>query len=153
MSRVTISGKVADQGAIDRLNERDMPRPMALHMLSVGPLESASILHDALFDRQNWRMTIAIETSELAVIPRQQSIHVAILHSALSALELLESCLFIRRQWPHAGIMVIRGGEGFLDDALYDDRQTPATAPHRLLASIEQLAAESIQRRSGNAQM
>lgn len=153
MSRVTISGKVADQGAIDCSNGRDMPRPMALHMLSVGPLESASILHDALFDRQNWRMTIAIDTFELAVIPRQQSIHVAILHSALSARELLESCLIIRQHWPHAGIMVIRGGEGFLDDALYDDRQMPATTPRHLLESIEHLAAESLQRRSGNARI
>lgn len=153
MSRLTNSARSAHASAIGYLNGSEIPRPSALHLLSVGPPESACILHDALFDRQNWRMTIAIDARELWVIPAQQSIHVAVLHCALSTLELEEACMTIRRRWPMARILVIREGEGFLDDGMYDDRQMPYTAPHLLLRAMERLAAESRERRPGDLRM
>jgi hypothetical protein len=39
---------------------------------------------------------------------------------------------------------VVRNGEGFLEDALYDDRVGPTAAPEALLATIERLTGDRI---------
>jgi hypothetical protein len=98
------------------------------------------MVHDALLDGPNSRLSIAPDYRMLWVIPKQESIQVVILHNTLSLFELDDASRFIRRRWPHARILVLRRGEGFLDDALYDDRLAPTVVPEVLLTAIERLA-------------
>jgi hypothetical protein len=77
----------------------------------------------------------------LWAIPKQESIQVVILHNTLSSFELDDASRFIRRCWPHARILVVRQGEDFLDDALYDVRVVSNVDREVLLATIECLIA------------
>jgi hypothetical protein len=79
--------------------------------------------------------------------------HIAVLHQTLASPELEEACRFIRHQWPHAGILVVRTGEDFLEDALYDDRVIPDVAEEVLLATIKQLTSRWSGGRHGNGRL
>jgi hypothetical protein len=116
--------------------------PRATHVLSVGPLDRGCMVYDVLLDEPHTHLSIAPDSRKLWSIPKQASVQVAILHNTLSPLELEEASQFIRRQWPHARILVIRKGEDFLDDALYDDRVAPPVAPRILRATIIRLSNE-----------
>jgi hypothetical protein len=89
----------------------------------------------------------------LWAIPKQESIQVVILHNTLSPFELEDASRFIRRRWPHARILILRRGVGFLDDALYDEHVVPTAAPEVLLAAIERLAGGWQGRRSRDAEL
>jgi hypothetical protein len=73
------------------------------------------------------------------MIPEQTVIELAVLHCTLSPFELERASVTIRRRWPHARILVIRLGEDFLNDALYDQRIVPPVAPSELRATIKLL--------------
>lgn len=121
------------------------PDPMqesAIHVLSVGSVERGCLVHDALLSWPNARLSITPDYRRLWKLPKQESFHVAVLHNTLSDAELEETSQLIRRQWPHARILVIRYGEGFLDDALYDEQVTPAAPVEMLHAAIARLAGE-----------
>jgi hypothetical protein len=124
-----------------------------IHVLSVGPVDRGSMVHDALLDGSNFRLTIAADYRELWGMPTQESIQVAILHSTLSTFELEAACRLIRRRWPYARILVVSRGESFLENALYDDRVAPTVALEVLLTTIEQLTCGLHQRRSGDVAM
>jgi len=119
---------------------RDARMAKAFHVLSVGPVERGCVIYDALLSGPNFRLTIATDYREVWKIADLESLQVVILHSTLSPLELEDTSRFIRRKWPHARILVIRAGEEFLDDPLYDDHLAPAVAPEVLLTAIERLA-------------
>lgn len=110
------------------------------HVLVVGSLELGSQVHDTLLGLRVYRLSISADFRELWTLQQQVTIDVAILHESLSNIELDEVSRFIRRRWPHARILIIRAGEGFLEDALYDERLLPATTTGDLLAAIERLA-------------
>jgi len=76
-----------------------------------------------------------------------------ILHNTLSSFELEDASRFIRRRWPHARILVLHSGEGFLEDALYDERVALTVAPGVLLAAIERLAGGWQGQRSQDAEL
>jgi hypothetical protein len=76
-----------------------------------------------------------------------------VLHDTFSSSELEDSCRFIRRRWPYAGILVVHRGEGFLDDALYDDRVVPNVAPEVLLSTIQRLTGSWQGWRSGDVEL
>jgi hypothetical protein len=100
------------------------------------------MVHDVLRVGLKSSLSIAPDCRDLWVIPKQESIQVAILHHTLSLFELEDASRFIRQRWPHARILVLRKGEGFLDDGLYDERVAPDVAPAVLLMTIEQLTRE-----------
>jgi hypothetical protein len=137
--------------ATGSLNRKPPRIPEALHVLSVGPMDCGSMVHDALLDEPNWCLTIATDSQALWVIPEEESIQVAILDNTLSEFELEDASLFIRQRWPLAKILLIRSGGGSLDCALYDDCVAPITAPEFLLSTIERLAAGWYAWRSRNA--
>lgn len=117
--------------------------PKNPHVLSVGQVDHSFLVHDALLEVPNSRLSIAIDCRGLWVIPKQEVIHLVILHNSLSFFELEESCRFIRQQWPHAKILVVRWGVGFLDDGLYDDRVRPTVTAEILITAIERLIGET----------
>lgn len=110
-----------------------------IHVLSVGPVDCGSMVHDALLDGASFRLTIATDYRKLWGIPAHELIHVAVLHDTLSSFEMEAACRLIRRRWPHAKILLVSGRESSLDDGLYDDR-APTAAPDLLVTTIERLA-------------
>ena len=141
-----------DGSAIANLDKRNGRSAETIHILSVGPLDRSFIVHDVALEMPNSRLSIAIDFRELWEIAKQQAIHVAILHETVSSFELEAACQLIRRQWPQAKILVVHRGEGFLDDALYDDRLLPPVALEDLLTTIERLTSERHEWRLGNAE-
>lgn len=126
------------------------PNPAAekFHLLSIGPLERSYALHDALLDTHSAHpfetpefneMMLLPDYRELWVVPQQQVVHLAVVRETLSEFELDEACRFIRHRWPTAKIVVVRAGENFLEDALYDDRIRPDTSPEHLCKAVLRL--------------
>ncbi len=109
-----------------------------IHVVSVGPVDCGSKVHDALFDRKSFRLSIATDYRKLWELPANESVHVAVLHNTLSSFELEAACRLIRRRWPSAKILLVSREESFLDDGLYDDR-APTVDSDVLLSTIERL--------------
>jgi len=153
MNKLCDATKGADVEALRGLNHKHLRIPKATHVLSVGPMDCGSMVHDALLDGPNWRLTIATDSRQLWVIPKQETIQVVILHNALSAFELDDASRFIRQRWPHAKILVVCNGEGFLDDALHDVRVVSNAGREVLLATIERLIGGWHEWRSRDAEL
>lgn len=111
-------------------------------VLSVGPVERGCVVQDALHGRPHTHLSITPDYRRLWMISKQERFHVAVLHNTLTGGELEEASQFIRRQWPQARILVIRFGQEFLDDALYDERVTPAASTETLQAALDRLVEE-----------
>jgi len=139
-----------DEEALESLNRKRLQSPKTIHLISVGPMECGSMVHDALLDEPNWRLTIATDFRQLLAIPEQESIQIAILDGTLSEFELEDASLFIRQQWPHARILLIRTGKDSVNHAWFDDCVTSIVAPEFLHSAIERLAAGRDESRSGN---
>jgi hypothetical protein len=71
--------------------------PKTIYVLSVGPVAHGNMVHNALLELPSFRLLIAGDYSGLWAIPKQEPIHVAILHNTFSSSELEDSCRFIRR--------------------------------------------------------
>ena len=121
------------------LGQTHFQMAQTIHVLSVGPVDCGSMVHDALLDKASFRLTIATDYRKLWGIPAQESFHVAVLHDAFSTFELEAACRLIRQRWPHAKILLVSRQESSLDDGLYDDR-APTAAPDLLGTTIERLA-------------
>lgn len=131
----------------EKLNRTDRRASIRekIRLLVIGGVEQSYALHDSFLKTENTSLS-SIEVNrewwmipdyqELSVIPRDTDFQTAILHETLSLTELDDACRFIRRQWPNVRILVIRGGEGFLDDALYDERLPPASSSEAMIAAI-----------------
>jgi hypothetical protein len=139
MNRLSEVTTFANKNAIRILDREDTRVAKTIHVLSVGSVDSGSVVHDTLLDGASFHLIIASDYRELWGMPMQESIHVAILHNTLSSFELEAAGRLIRRRWPHARILVVSSREIFLEDALYDDRVAPTAAPEALLTTIEQL--------------
>ena len=59
-------------------------RAKNIHVLSVGQVDHSFVVHDALLEVPNSQLSIATDCRELWVIPKQEAIHLAILHNSLS---------------------------------------------------------------------
>jgi hypothetical protein len=152
---MNISHKTTEENSRNANRSLGMGEPWkteTAHILSLGPVDHSFVVHDVLLEVPNSRLSIATDCRKLWVLPEKEAFHVVILHDTLALFELEEACRFIRRQWPHTRILVVRRGEGFLDDALYDDRVIPTESPEVLLATIERLIGERHERRFGNAE-
>jgi hypothetical protein len=142
MNRLGNAVRSVNEAAIGSFNRREVRRPQAIHVLSIGPIDFGTMVHDVLRVGLKSSLSIAPDCRDLWVTPKQESIQVAILHHTLSLFELEDACRFIRQRWPYARILVLRQGEGFLDDGLYDERVAPDATPADLLMAIERLTRE-----------
>src|SRR5580658_9012549 len=100
----------------------EFPSPKGNRVLIVGSMDSNNGVRCALLGEPNLTISIVADYRELWTIPNQEIIHLFILNKTLSTIELEASSRLIRQRWPRAKILVVRHGEGFLEDALYDDR-------------------------------
>lgn len=114
----------------------------AIEILAVGAGAWGRLVHDALRSKPSLRLCSTDDPRTLWLIPMQQTIHVIVLNFSLTAYELEEIGRLARHRWPKARILVIRSGEDFMEDALYDDRIYPTADPGALIASIERLATK-----------
>lgn len=128
-------------------------RARNIHVLSVGPMDRGSLVHDALLAVPDFRLSIVTDYRALWTFPKLEPIHVVVLHNTFSKFEIEDSCRLIRRMWPHAGILVVHRGEDSLDDALYDDRAALPASPQDLLSAIERLTSARDHGRFGNAEL
>ena len=148
-------GKVTnclDERAVEDLDRKVLRMPKAIHVLYVGPVAHGNMVHDVLLELPNFRFSIAMDYQGLWAIPSQQPIDVVVLHNSFSSSELEDSCRFIRRRWPYAGILLIHRGESLLEDALYDDRVVPNVAAEVLLSTIQRLNGRWQGWRSGDVE-
>jgi hypothetical protein len=113
----------------------------AIHVLSVGSLDLGSMVHDALLEGPGFQVSIAMGYLDLCAMHEHGDFQLAILHNTLESFELEDACRFIRHRWPRARILVVRAGEDFLEDALYDDRVIPPVVREILIATFKQLTA------------
>jgi hypothetical protein len=118
-------------------NDQEVSNGKTICVLSIGLEVPDHVLHEALLSEPNSRCYGVSDCRDLSMIPGQTVIELAVLHCALLPFELERASATIRRQWPHARILVIRLGEDFLDDALYDQRIVPPVGPAELRATSE----------------
>jgi hypothetical protein len=113
----------------------------AIEILAVSAGAWGRPVYDALRSNRSLRLCSTDDPRTLWLIPMQQIIHVIVLNCSLSAHELEEVGRLARHRWPEARILVIRSGDDFMEDALYDDRIYPTADPGVLISSIERLVA------------
>jgi hypothetical protein len=153
MNRLSDVAVGANENVIGTLDHKHFRTAATIHVLSVGPVDRGSMVHDKLLDGASFHLSIATDYRELWGMPTQESIHVAILHNTLSSFELEAAGRLIRRRWPQARILLISRGESSLEDALYDDRVEPTVALELLLTTIERLTGAWHEWRSGDIVM
>jgi DNA-binding response OmpR family regulator len=150
MNRSCNTATTIGLNAIPGLRQTKARMTKTIHVLSVGPVNRAYMLHDALLALPTPRLSIAADYRALWVISRQETIQVAVLHDALPSFELEAACRLIRRRWPCAGILILRSRVCLLDDALFDDVVASTVAMETLLAAIRRLVGARHRRRSRN---
>ena len=116
------------------------------HVLIVGPMDSGNEVRSTLLGEPNLTISIVDNYRELWTIPNQEIIHLVILNKTLSTIELEASSRLIRQRWPRAKILVVRHGEGFLEDALYDDRVKAGETREALRGRIGRLLVSQFER-------
>jgi len=121
------------------------------HVLTVGSMESGNVVRCALLGEPNLTISIVANYRELWTIPNQETFHLVVLNMTLSAFELEASSRLIRQRWPRSKILVVRQGEGFLEDALYDDRVTLGDTPEFLRDRIKRLLLTRVDRSPNDA--
>jgi hypothetical protein len=133
--------KGVDENANGSQGQRGIRMEETIRVLSVGSVDRGSMVHDALLEGPGFWLSIATDYWGLLATGEQEDFELAILHNTLDSAELEDACRWIRHQWPHARILVVRAGENFLEDYLYDDRVISTVAQDVLFMTIEQLAA------------
>jgi len=128
-------GKDAGRGVLPD----ESPVTRGNHVLIVGPMDSGNKVRSALLGESNLTISIVTNYLELWTIPNQEFIHLVILNKTLSTFELDASSRLVRQRWPRAKILVVHQGEGFLEDALYDDRVKVGDTPEVLRDRIGRL--------------
>jgi hypothetical protein len=122
--------------------------PYTIEILIVGEADWSKPARDAMRAMQPFRLCTANDPRALWLIPGHQPVNVIVLHNTLTTIELEKTSRLIRHRWPHARILVVRTGDEFLEDALYDDRVLPTVDPATLIATIERLAENGREGRS-----
>ena len=109
-------------------------------ILFIGELISEPLWGAALEDAVDFNVSFAPDPGTLWSFSFTEAPDIAVLLDTLSAASLGEICRLIRHRWPHARILVVRAGENFLDDALYDDRILPRESVEALLEKVFRVA-------------
>jgi hypothetical protein len=115
----------------------------AIEVLVVGNHALDDEAYNAMRTAPSLRMCSTSDLRTLWLIPKQQCIHVIIFHGNLSPDQLSEAGRLARQRWPLARILVIRAGEEFLEDTLYDHRVPPSLTADVLIATIERMGLNS----------
>lgn len=126
------------QRLIMRTDDLDFQANEIVRVLAIGAIDHCGVIYDALRKIPHLQLKITADYRELWEIP-SEAIHIFILQNTLSGQELEEAGQRIRHQWPRAKILVVRDGDDFLDDPLYDDRVLPSVLPGALLIAVEHL--------------
>ena len=129
----------AGEHEAEKRGARGMRAENAVHLLSIGSIDRSYMLHDLLLLDSRCRLSVMTDYRDLWTISEVDAVHLAVLQDTLRPLELDKACRFIRHRWPHAKILVIRSGEDFLEDALYDDRVKPTESMEGLLNRIARI--------------
>jgi hypothetical protein len=138
--------EIFGRGAKRSVHPDETSSRRADHVLMVGPMESGNVVRSALLGEPNLTISIVADYRELWTIPAQETFDLVVLNVTLSTFELEASSRLIRQRWPHAKILVIRHGEGFLEDALYDDRVRVGEKPEVLRGRIGHLLIRNFER-------
>jgi hypothetical protein len=137
-----IVGKDAGTG----VHPEEFPSLGGNHVLIVGSMESNNVVRCALLGEPNLTISIVADYRELWTIPNREIIHLVILNVTLTTFELEASSRLIRQRWPRTKILVVRHGEGFLEDALYDDRVKVGDTQEALRGRIGRLLVNYFER-------
>lgn len=106
-----------------------------IRIVCVGQCRPHHFLSDEILDIPGFKVSTELDYRKLGST-LQGAPALILLHDSLPPAELVAACSFIRRQWPHTRILLIRDGEEFLDDFLYDDRIGTDVTGRDLLARI-----------------
>jgi hypothetical protein len=112
-----------------------------LSVLSVGPMESTSLVRDALLFRPGSRLSVAMSYWDLCSLSlqNQHEFEVAVLNLPSSSRELQRRAAYVRRRWPDAAILLVADNPMCLEDPLYDERVPSKIEPGALLMVIDRL--------------
>ena len=110
------SQNVSSDGTADRA---------ALRVLSVGRMDEVVLAREAFNRSARFSLTHASDYRELWNLSKRNEYDAVVLHDTLSSFELEGAARLVRRRWPAARIVLLRGGEITLEDALYDQRVRP----------------------------
>jgi hypothetical protein len=117
----------------------EMESAGTIRVVLVAPPEAHDAVRDLMLEGLCPTFLAVMDCKKLSSCSIPEPICLAVLHHRLSASELDDASRTIRRRWPRARILVIREGENFLDDALYDDQVAPPIVTGGLLATIRRV--------------
>ena len=129
------------EAAILASSETENGNAESIEILAVGSGAWDRSVHDVLRSNPRLHLCSTEDPRTLWLMLAQQTLHVIVLNCSLSKYELEEVGRLARRRWPKAKILVIRDGEDFMEDALYDDRIFSSRNPDSFIASIERMVA------------
>ena len=113
-----------------------------VHLLFVGQGESDLSWNKVIEDVPGFKVSLVADCRDLWLLPDCGAPDIVVLLPALSLSELDDASRFIRQRWSGVRILVVREGENFLEDALYDDRVFPRESADVLFSRIFQLARQ-----------
>jgi hypothetical protein len=87
------------ENAIKTLDREHTRVAKTIHVLFVGPVDCGSMVHDALLDRSNFRLTITTDYRELWGASTQESIQVA---THRDRIRVLSSLSYMHSVWPRS---------------------------------------------------
>lgn len=118
--------------------------PSRLSVLSVGSMELANVVRDALILCGRSHLSVATSYWELCSLSLRgpDTIQVAILDLSFSDRELRRRAEYIRRRWTDAAILLVSDTCDLLEDPLYDDRIPSEADPETLVEVIERLVKQ-----------
>jgi hypothetical protein len=112
-----------------------------LKVLSVGLIELATLVRDALLIRAHCKLAVASNYWDLCSLSLQrEEFQLAVLNDPNSARELRRRAKYIRRTWPDAVILLVGGSSEVLERPLYDERVPSRIQPADLLTVINRLS-------------
>jgi hypothetical protein len=114
----------------------------SLHVLFIGSGQGSDTIREALAQRHGCRLSVATSFSDLFDISKEGKVRIAILHRSLSPIQLREACVYIRRTWPVAKILVLGTGAEDLDDPLYDELVDLGAPVDKLVDMITDIGAD-----------
>jgi hypothetical protein len=125
-----------------------------LKVLSVGLSELAFLVRDALLLRAHSKLAVVSNYWDLSSMSLQrEEFQVAVLNEPNCPRELRRRARYIRRTWPDAGIVLVGGSSGLVNDRLYDERVPAKIEPAELLTVIDRLNSEVAQNQPHRARL
>ena len=93
----------------------------SIHIVCVGKCRPQHFIYNEILDIPGFTVSTVLDYRELSTAVLDMPA-IVLTHDSRGAIEMEDTCRFVRRKWPISRILVIHDGEDFLEDALYDDR-------------------------------